>query len=584
MRVCVLWMAAVSASVCATTDAAAQTPVRIEGVSGDLLEDLQALLPERETPRTLFDAERIAEEAAARATAFLRSEGYYAAQVVPQTQEDPPAATLSIDLGERYVYAPATLSFEGAAPAEDAAAELESIAGALAPGRAARAEDVLQAEARLIETLRARGYPEAEARPRRVVVDHAAKTMQASFAVNAGAAATLGVVRVSPTDALRADVAQRMAPWEPGAPYSPDALTRLRRAAASTGVYGSVRTTLNDAPDEAGRRDVVLALEPRRPRTLEAGAGYSTTDGFGLDAEWTRRNRRSRAEQLTVAVRAAELQQSIDASLSFPFSDDEGRTTTWSAGVAREDAQLFSRQGGYVGWSADARPRQNFGLSYGVRLSADTYSEAAGVENALVASTFVAARRDVTDEPLDAQRGHILDLRVEPSIATGDQTTAFVRTLADARNYSSFGEEAALTLAARARAGWIEPLLGNASDLPLDRLFYSGGGGSVRGYEYNSIAPDNVQRTLEPPGGRGLIEASVEARYRFTDRWGAAAFVDGGNAYNDLEDALELRWGAGLGVRYDLGFAPLRVDFAVPLNRRDTDESFAIYVSIGQAF
>ena len=58
-------------------------------------------------------------------------------------------------------------------------------------------------------------------------------------------------------------------------------------------------------------------------------------------------------------------------------------------------------------------------------------------------------------------------------------------------------------------------------------------------------------------GGRALVEVSAEARWRFRRRWGLVAFVDGGSAFNDQIDLL---WGAGLGVRYDLGFAPVRLD------------------------
>jgi translocation and assembly module TamA len=76
----------------------------------------------------------------------------------------------------------------------------------------------------------------------------------------------------------------------------------------------------------------------------------------------------------------------------------------------------------------------------------------------------------------------------------------------------------------------------------------------------------------------------VEARWRFTERWGAAVFADGGNAFDDWADAGDLRWGVGFGVRYDLGFAPLRVDLAFPLDDNETVADYALYISLGQAF
>ncbi len=570
-------------AVCGTAHAQA-SPVEIVGVDADLRAGLVAVLPERDAPRSLFDAEREAEEAAAIARAFLRSEGYYAAEIEAEAQDDPPVARVRITPGPRYRYAQAALVYDDAAPDAGAASTLDARIAALSPGAAARAGDVLGAEQAMVEILRARGYPDATIKERRVIVDHAAQTLQATFHIRVGAAARLGAVRVAPEGVVRQEVADRFAGWDPGVPYAPDRLSRLRRAAASTGAFASVDAALADAPNAQGLRDVTLRLEPRAPRSIELGAGYSTTDGAGAEAEWSLRNRLRRAETITVAVQAAELKQAIDARLALPFSDDAGRTITWSAGAAHEDAGPYNQDSVYLGWSRDARPRQRIALSYGLRASADAYSEAAGIENAIVFSAFGAARRDTTANTLDARQGDVIDVRLEPSIATGDQTTGFVRALADARTFESFRDDESFTLALRARAGWIAPLVGDDADLPLDRLFYAGGGGSVRGYAYNSIAPETFARSAEPPGGRGLLETSVEARARFSGAWGGVVFLDGGTAVNDLEDAADFRWGAGIGVRYDLGFAPLRLDLAAPIDPRPGDEDFAVYVSIGQAF
>jgi translocation and assembly module TamA len=106
----------------------------------------------------------------------------------------------------------------------------------------------------------------------------------------------------------------------------------------------------------------------------------------------------------------------------------------------------------------------------------------------------------------------------------------------------------------------------------------------VRGYEYNTLYPRERDTLGLTPGGQGLLEGSVEARWRFGDRWGAAAFVDGGTAFDDWSEAGDLSWGVGVGARYDLGFAPLRIDFAVPLDQDETSDDFALYISLGQAF
>jgi translocation and assembly module TamA len=225
------------------------------------------------------------------------------------------------------------------------------------------------------------------------------------------------------------------------------------------------------------------------------------------------------------------------------------------------------------------------GTSYGVRLSADQYDDVEGdVRDAVVLSGFANMRNDSTGFSLDPRDGSIVELRVEPSVSTGDETLGFVRATAEGRIYESFGEGDRITLAARVRTGWLEAVSGSADDVPPDRRFYAGGGGSVRGYAYNTIYPAERDLLGLTPGGQGLLEGSLEARWRFADRLGVAAFVDGGNAFDDWSEAADLRWGVGAGVRYDLGFAPLRVDLAVPLDRDETEDDYALYISLGQAF
>ena len=61
--------------------------------------------------------------------------------------------------------------------------------------------------------------------------------------------------------------------------------------------------------------------------------------------------------------------------------------------------------------------------------------------------------------------------------------------------------------------------------------------------------------------------------------------MDAGNIYTSvLPDIGNLRFGAGIGVRYHSNFGPIRVDVGTPLNRQSGDPRVAVYVSLGQAF
>ena len=216
-----------------------------------------------------------------------------------------------------------------------------------------------------------------------------------------------------------------------------------------------------------------------------------------------------------------------------------------------------------------------------MRLAADTYDN---LPNATVLSGFVDLKQDNTDFSLDPRAGSILEARIEPTLSVDGGTTAFLRATAEARGYYSLGADQRLTFAGRLHAGWLEPFVGDADDAPADRRFYAGGGGSVRGYPYNSIYPLERNTLGLTPGGQGLLEGSIEARWRFNGRLGAVAFIDAGNAFDSWGDAADLHYGVGVGMRYDLGFAPLRIDLAFPLDHEFTDADYALYISVGQAF
>lgn len=560
------------------------SPVIIEGADDDTRDAIRELLPDRERPTTLFEAERLSEEAAERATAWLRSEGYYAATVTPEAREEPAEARVVIELGARFQFAAPSYQFANGDPGHDATTVANGALARVREGQPARAEDVLAAEAAALQALREAGFPDARAGERRVVVDHATSLVNTQYNFDPGSFARLGQVRAQPPDLFRPSFVGRLRNWDEGDPYTPERLARLRRDITATGAVSLANTELGP-PDANGVRDVVLNVEPAKRNAYEFGLGYSTTEGLGLDAEWTRRNYTRRADALTVFTRLSQTTQTIETELSRPHGAGLGHTRTYGVSAINENLDAYNRLGAAIYASVDATPRLTLGQSYGVRISADTFDNVGtGVSNAYVLSAFYNVRRDTTDVRLDPRHGDILDFRIEPSVSTGDATLAFARFIGEARGYQSFGHDDRVTLAGRARVGWLEALSGDVEDTPPDRRFYAGGGGSVRGYDYNSLYPAERDVLGLTPGGQGLFEISVEARWRFTERWGAAAFADGGAAFDDWSDAGDLSWGVGVGLRYDLGFAPLRFDIAVPLDDEETGDDFALYVSLGQAF
>jgi translocation and assembly module TamA len=135
-------------------------------------------------------------------------------------------------------------------------------------------------------------------------------------------------------------------------------------------------------------------------------------------------------------------------------------------------------------------------------------------------------------------------------------------------------------LAGRMRIGTI--VGASSSQIAPSRRFYSGGGGSVRGYSYQAIGPRDPNG--DPVGGRSLAEFALEARVRFGN-FAVVPFVDAGTISDaSLPNFSDMRYGAGIGLRYHSSFGPIRVDLGTPLNRRSGDTPVTVFVSLGQAF
>ena len=193
---------------------------------------------------------------------------------------------------------------------------------------------------------------------------------------------------------------------------------------------------------------------------------------------------------------------------------------------------------------------------------------------------------DNTRSPLDATRGQRVMLSLIPYTGEYEGNFNIVRSRVDAQVFVPLAGEDKFVLALRGVAGAVYGA--DSYEIPPSARFYSGGGGSVRGYEYQSLGPRNSDK--DPLGGNALIETSVEGRYKFTKEWGMVAFVDGGTAFDSAPGQSttflneDMRWGAGLGLRYYTAIGPVRLDIATPLNPRDDDDPLQFYISIGQSF
>ena len=216
-----------------------------------------------------------------------------------------------------------------------------------------------------------------------------------------------------------------------------------------------------------------------------------------------------------------------------------------------------------------------------IRDSADTV-DAFGDRSYSVLTLPLRATFDYRDDPLNATSGYYLNAELTPFVGLGG-TGGGLRSYLDARYYRGLGTGEIATFALR---GQIGSVTGSAlPDLPADFLFFSGGGGTVRGQDFQSLGLPQASGLLS--GGRSFIGISTELRVRTGDRLSVVGFVDAGYVgAESFPNGSSGLWhsGAGAGIRYDTGLGPIRVDVGVPVTGPDDTSGFEAYIGIGQAF
>ena len=551
-----------------------------EGLREILRGSSQLIALEERLPRSLGALRRRADEDAERLKTALKSEGYYdgAVDITVTGKSEPAMVDIVVEPGSVYTLADFDIDYGGQVPDERPA--LSDLGIRLE--KPARAPEILGAEASLLRFLERHGHPLANIEDRSAIINREEKTMRVRLRVAAGAEAAFGETGIEGAPDVKEDYKRALVTWEEGAVYDEEAVEATRRSFASTGLFSSIGIEKGDAVGADGKLPMNVKLSEAPPRSIGFGAKYSTSEGAGADASWEHRNLFGRNEKLRASLTVSELEQSLGFLFKKPRFLEPGQELTAEATLKNRNTEAFDEQGLTADIGIERPWRENW------RLSAGVIGEYTYLKDEFSGTTFqlfglpLTASRDTSDNALNPTEGTRLTFNVTPYAGTGSGALAFTKLSATGSAYHALDEEKRYVLAGQVRAGAI---LGEETDqIPANKRFYSGGGGSVRGFEYQSAGPLDAQN--DPLGGRSLFEVKSELRIKATESIGVVPFVDGGSAfdsaYPDFQE--KLRWAAGLGLRYFTDFGPIRLDVAVPLNKRDFDDDFQFYISIGQAF
>ena len=457
----------------------------------------------------------------------------------------------------------------------------------------ARAESGVISEAANagIDAWRNRGHAKAVVADQSITANHPARTLAVDIRLAPGPVLRFGRLTIEGAERMRLQRIRKIAGLPLGEVYSPDELRRAADRLRRSGVFQSVSLVEDDAITAPDRLGITAVLIEEKTRRYRFGAEIATDVGVALTGEWLHRNLLGGGERLTIdgaisnlGAQDSGIDYDLGIALERPATPGPDTTARVSLDLAHVD------EADYTADSLD------LGLTFRHYFS-DQLTASAGIEYSYIEgrdevsgfryrnlSLPLGATWDRRNDAKNASRGFYLEAEVKPFLGFGT-TGSGVRLTLDGRAYRRLGTGDRVVLAARLQGGAIAG--SNLLDVPRDELFYSGGGGTVRGQPYQSLGIA-VNRGFGPDfqvGGTHFIGGSIELRTKLTDKVGLVGFFDAGQvtAGGFSGDLGGWHSGAGLGLRYDTGFGPISVDIAGPVSG-NTGDGTQLYVGLGQSF
>ncbi len=411
---------------------------------------------------------------------------------------------------------------------------------------------------------------------------------------------------------------------------------RMRRSVEKIYNLGFLEDVQVDVqqPRDPNLADLIFSVKEGKPGILSAGAGFSSVDRFVGNVQVQHTNLFGRAQRLDVSYEFGARRQNFEIGWTDPWFLGyrmSGGVDLFNT-IRRRDfpgvRNSFRERRRGASARLGPRPTENLGLLFAYTLqTTEVFDVDASIKEDLfptfgipreealgtdaisqVKSSFLSeAALDTRDNRFDATRGSRNSVSMEVAGGPfGADINYYKPQVTSSWYFPTFWKFVFSVSARAASVNHFSP----SEDVPTSERFFLGGPDTVRGYDTNSIVPrflernslgTNVMRQVP-----GRILAIFNAEYKFPivqERnrtiFQGAFFIDVGGTWLRTEDIdlttggldRRMKAGAGFGFRFKTPVFPIRLDFAVPLNPRDTDifrqgDSLSLqpYFTIGNIF
>jgi translocation and assembly module TamA len=426
----------------------------------------------------------------------------------------------------------------------------------------------LAVQRRLIE----RGYFDAELVEHRMEVRQRERSAKLELRWESGQRYRFGPVTIEGAQ-VRQELLEQSVPFEAGEYYHQRKLLALHQRLTDLDYFGYIDVRPDTEHAQGDRVPVAVSVTPGKRSVYTAGVSYGTDSGAGIQLGLERRWVNDRGHKLGVQLDYAQHRKLLGVLYRIPaFAWAEG---WYAVGVNRREEEsdfVFTRINEIVVQRTGRIRDWNLGVSMHV-LEEDFVlgrDPVVGRGSAQLVYPALSVERKQADDPLYPRAGWLLRGEFKLGANALGSETDFAQFLVDAKWIRGLGDRNRLLL--RGQLG--RTFTGEFDELPPSLRFYAGGDRSIRGYGYQEVGPRLQGQVI---GGKNLVTGSAEFERMFTPEWGAAVFVDAGDAFSS--GRFRARAGVGAGVRWRSPVGLVRLDIAHGID--DADSAIQFHINIG---
>ena len=451
--------------------------------------------------------------------------------------------------------------------------------------------DISDSKRKIQELYLKRGYLDVKVAVERELSDSSANI---SFVVHEGDTTLFGKSIIIGNEQTKEKVIKREFLHKEDTPLDYGLLIKEKHRLYKLGLFTDVEVTPSEKADN--KKDILYKVKEGDPGALEFGFGYGEYERLRGFFDISYKNLWGINDQVSFRTEMSTLERRFMVSYNEPwFMNKEVTFKSLLLHEDRKEKSIDTKEIRYrlrrdsatagiekkITETLKGELNYDFSLVKTIDVKPDIILTKEDTGTLVISGIRPGLIYDTRDNPFEPRSGVIAGASFKFASAAFLSETDFAKLILYANKYQSLSKRVVLAVLLR---GGVAQGLDKTRELPLVERFFLGGRTTVRGYEQDTLGPKGVNGT--PTGGNAFVMGNLELRTDVGKGFGIVTFLDGGNVFkkaNNL-DITNLKYTAGVGLRYNTPVGPFRIDYGHKLNRERGESRGEIHFSLGHAF